>query len=105
MAKRVDFDFLVAGIIQQEGLAALRPVVEKELLHYDILFCLSEAGLLKRLTTTIQGGYAASPATLRLGVLSAHVCRLHAATRHKKIHWLKVCPNSWQSLKYKLVLC
>ncbi|MRT05149.1 nucleotidyl transferase AbiEii/AbiGii toxin family protein [Ewingella americana] len=54
MAKRVDFDFLVAGIIQQEGLAALRPVVEKELLHYDILFCLSEAGLLKRLT--FQGG-------------------------------------------------
>jgi len=54
MAKRIDFDFLVAGIIQQEGLAALRPVVEKELLHYDILFCLSEAGLLKRLT--FQGG-------------------------------------------------
>ncbi|WP_261371269.1 hypothetical protein [Yersinia aleksiciae] len=44
MPKRIDFDSLVAAVIQQEGLSALRPVVEKELLHYDILFCLSEAG-------------------------------------------------------------
>lgn len=49
MSKRIDFDSLVAAVIQQEGLSALRPVVEKELLHYDILFCLSEAGLLKEL--------------------------------------------------------
>ncbi|MCB5307274.1 nucleotidyl transferase AbiEii/AbiGii toxin family protein [Yersinia massiliensis] len=54
MPKRIDFDNLVAAVIQQEGLSALRPVVEKELLHYDILFCLSEAGLLKELT--FQGG-------------------------------------------------
>lgn len=54
MPKRVDFDTLVTAAIQQSGLAGLRPVVEKELLHYDILFCLSEAGLLKNLT--FQGG-------------------------------------------------
>ncbi|WP_145520497.1 nucleotidyl transferase AbiEii/AbiGii toxin family protein [Yersinia mollaretii] len=54
MSKRIDFDSLVAAVIQQEGLSALRPVVEKELLHYDILFCLSEAGLLKELI--FQGG-------------------------------------------------
>ncbi|WP_159567281.1 nucleotidyl transferase AbiEii/AbiGii toxin family protein [Budvicia diplopodorum] len=54
MSKRVDFDTLVTEAIRQNGLAALRPVVEKELLHYDILFCLSEAGLLR--TLTFQGG-------------------------------------------------
>lgn len=54
MSKRLDFDTLVTEAIQQNGLAGLRPVVEKELLHYDILFCLSEAGLLKSLT--FQGG-------------------------------------------------
>ncbi|WP_265556189.1 nucleotidyl transferase AbiEii/AbiGii toxin family protein [Serratia grimesii] len=54
MSKRIDFDSLVAEVIQQQGLSALRPVVEKELLHYDILFCLSEAGLLKSLV--FQGG-------------------------------------------------
>jgi len=54
MPKRIDFDMLVEEMIQQEGLSALRPVVEKELLHYDILFCLSEAGLLQKLT--FQGG-------------------------------------------------
>lgn len=54
MPKRTDFDSLVEEVIQQEGLLALRPVVEKELLHYDILFCLSESGLLRKLT--FQGG-------------------------------------------------
>lgn len=54
MSKRIDFDTLVTEAIQQNGLAGLRPVVEKELLHYDILFCMSEAGLLKSLT--FQGG-------------------------------------------------
>lgn len=54
MSKRIIFDNLVTEAIRQNGLVALRPVVEKELLHYDILFCLSEAGLLKLLT--FQGG-------------------------------------------------
>jgi predicted nucleotidyltransferase component of viral defense system len=54
MSKQVEFDALVEEAIRQGGLDNLRPVVEKELLHYDILFCLSEAGLLKSLT--FQGG-------------------------------------------------
>lgn len=54
MVKRMDFDALVTEVIREAGLSALRPVIEKELLHYDILFCLSEAGLLK--TLTFQGG-------------------------------------------------
>jgi hypothetical protein len=45
------FDLLVDSALQgQPGLAPLRPVVEKELLHQDILRELSEAGLLQRLT-------------------------------------------------------
>ena len=32
----------------------MRPVIEKEILHYDILFCLDQAGLLKDLV--FQGG-------------------------------------------------
>ena len=44
------FDQLVAQAIrQQDALAPLRPVVEKELLHHDILRELSVAGLLARL--------------------------------------------------------
>jgi len=54
MAKRVKFEVLVEEALRQTVLANLRPVVEKELLHYDVLFCLSEAGLLKSLT--FQGG-------------------------------------------------
>lgn len=54
MAKRVEFEALVEQALRQTELAYLRPVVEKELLHYDVLFCLSEAGLLKSLT--FQGG-------------------------------------------------
>lgn len=54
MPKKVEFDALVEEATRQGGLANLRPVVEKELLHYDILFCLSEAGLLKGLI--FQGG-------------------------------------------------
>ncbi|MCF7733597.1 MAG: nucleotidyl transferase AbiEii/AbiGii toxin family protein [Akkermansiaceae bacterium] len=45
------FDQLVAEAIKnQRALAPLRPVVEKELLHHDILRELSSAGLLARLT-------------------------------------------------------
>lgn len=47
---------LVELAIKQSGASAQRPVIEKELLHFDILFCLDEAGLLDRLT--FQGGTA-----------------------------------------------
>ena len=46
------FDHLVKeAMINQEGLAPLQVVVEKELLHHDILREMSRAGLLKHLTT------------------------------------------------------
>ncbi|MCP4290464.1 MAG: nucleotidyl transferase AbiEii/AbiGii toxin family protein [bacterium] len=45
------FDKLVTEALQgQRTLASLRPVVEKELLHHDILREMSTAGLLKNLT-------------------------------------------------------
>ncbi len=45
------FDVLVdAALKKQQELAPLRVVVEKELLHHDILRVLSTAGLLTQLT-------------------------------------------------------
>ncbi len=49
-----DFAGLVERIMQNDALALMRPVVEKELLHYDILFCLEREGLLDQLV--FQGG-------------------------------------------------
>ena len=48
------FSKLVELAMAQDGLAKMQPVVEKELLHYDILFCLEKAGLLNDLV--FQGG-------------------------------------------------
>lgn len=49
-----DFNTLVLRALAVPGRAHMRPVIEKELLHYDILFALEQAGLLDRLT--FQGG-------------------------------------------------
>ena len=49
-----DFDTLVEMAIAQGSTKDMRPVIEKELLHYDILFALDEAKLLDRLV--FQGG-------------------------------------------------
>lgn len=46
---RQDFHELVALAMAQPGRAAMRPVVEKEILHYDIFHALDKAGLLKHL--------------------------------------------------------
>jgi hypothetical protein len=54
MNDQVDFSALVDRAMTQPGLAHMRPVVEKELLHYDILFSLDDDGLLDKLT--FQGG-------------------------------------------------
>ncbi|EKT62231.1 nucleotidyl transferase AbiEii/AbiGii toxin family protein [Providencia burhodogranariea] len=54
MSDLVDFNVLVDDIVTANNLTLNRPVVEKELLHYDILYCLSIAGILK--TITFQGG-------------------------------------------------
>lgn len=49
-----DFQALVARAMTGQSLARMQPVIEKELLHLDILFALEEQGLLK--TLTFQGG-------------------------------------------------
>ncbi|MEN9868424.1 MAG: hypothetical protein RL748_4014 [Pseudomonadota bacterium] len=51
-----DFDQLVALALAQPGRAAMKPVVEKEILHYDIFHALDKDGLLKHLV--FQGGTA-----------------------------------------------
>ncbi|AIA69707.1 nucleotidyl transferase AbiEii/AbiGii toxin family protein [Pectobacterium atrosepticum] len=72
MNQKVNFAELVSKAVESAELEGLRNVVEKELLHYDILYCLDNAGLLEQLT--FQGGtslrlchganrYAAIPAT------------------------------------------
>jgi len=49
-----DFAQLVNKVMQDNNVTHMRPVIEKELLHYDILFCLEEQGLLDILV--FQGG-------------------------------------------------
>src|SRR3982074_1703710 len=49
-----DFNELVELAMKRPGLAVMRPVVEKEILHYDIFHALDIAGLLKGLV--FQGG-------------------------------------------------
>jgi len=49
-----NFRVLVDRAMQVQGRAYMRPVIEKELLHYDILFALEQEGLLDQLT--FQGG-------------------------------------------------
>jgi len=56
MTDRVDFSELTDRAMAQSGLGHMRPVIEKELLHYDILFGLDREGLLDDLT--FQGGTA-----------------------------------------------
>ena len=53
---KADFEELVNRAMAVPGRVNMRPVVQKELLHYDILFCLDEEGLLDQLT--FQGGTA-----------------------------------------------
>lgn len=54
MNQKVNFAVLVSQAMESAELEGLRSVVEKELLHYDILYCLDNAGLLQDLT--FQGG-------------------------------------------------
>jgi len=53
---KADFDALVEQAMAEGDYHLMRPVVEKELLHYDILFALDQGGYLDRLT--FQGGTA-----------------------------------------------
>jgi len=56
MNDTVDFANLAERAMVQAGRSHMRPVIEKELLHCDILFGLDRAGLLDELT--FQGGTA-----------------------------------------------
>ena len=56
MNKQVVFNDLVKTAMAQSNRAHMRPVIEKELLHYDILFALDQANLLDQIT--FQGGTA-----------------------------------------------
>ena len=49
-----DFSKLVNKAMANNDLASMRPVVEKELLHYEIFHALDQAGLLRSLV--FQGG-------------------------------------------------
>lgn len=48
------FKELVNRAMRDQGMSHMRAVIEKELLHYDIMFALDQAGLLS--TLTFQGG-------------------------------------------------
>lgn len=54
MIDQADFATLVTRAMAVSGRGHMRPVIEKELLHYDILFTLDKSGLLNQLT--FQGG-------------------------------------------------
>lgn len=49
-----NFNALVEEAMKEGGKHHMRPVIEKELLHYDILFALDKEGLLDKIT--FQGG-------------------------------------------------
>jgi hypothetical protein len=48
--EKTDFPSFVEEAMKVPGRQDMRPVIEKELLHYDILFALDEEGLLDHLT-------------------------------------------------------
>ncbi|PQQ38410.1 nucleotidyl transferase AbiEii/AbiGii toxin family protein [Photorhabdus laumondii] len=54
MVNKANFAQLIELAMQVPGRSHMRPVIEKELLHYDILYCLDTNGLLDQLT--FQGG-------------------------------------------------
>lgn len=56
MSEKQDFEKLVDQAMSNPALSAMRPVVEKELLHYEIFQALDSDGLLKNLV--FQGGTA-----------------------------------------------
>lgn len=51
---KLDFEKIVNHAMKDPTVSGLRPVVEKEILHYDILYALERGGLLKHIT--FQGG-------------------------------------------------
>ena len=56
MKNRINFSNLVEQAMRMPGRLRMRPVIEKELLHYDILFALDQSNLLDQIV--FQGGTA-----------------------------------------------
>ena len=54
MTEQANFNSLVERVLEVNGDVGNRPVIEKELLHYDILFALDQAGMLDDIV--FQGG-------------------------------------------------
>lgn len=54
MRDKTSFQAIVNHALQNQRVLHMRPVIEKELLHYDILFALDQENLLDKLT--FQGG-------------------------------------------------
>lgn len=54
MSTITNFNALVDRVMQEPGYASMRPVIEKEILHYDIFHALDSEGLLQNLV--FQGG-------------------------------------------------
>ncbi|MBM5810733.1 MAG: nucleotidyl transferase AbiEii/AbiGii toxin family protein [Gammaproteobacteria bacterium] len=100
MTEHVDLAALVERAMSAGGRGRMRPVIEKELLHYDILFALDQAALLDQLT--FQGGTA-----LRLCYGSARfsenldlVCG-HRPDRHG-LQAMKSCVADYLEARYGL---
>ena len=51
---KIDFELLARRAMLNPAVSHMGPVIRKELLHYDILFCLERNGLLKNLV--FRGG-------------------------------------------------
>lgn len=54
MLERQDFNAMVATAMRDPDVAHMRPVIEKELLHFDLLYALEQGGFLNELV--FQGG-------------------------------------------------
>jgi hypothetical protein len=100
MPEQANFNYLVERAMQGPGRGHMRPVIAKELLHYDILFRLDKEGLLDQLT--FQGG-----TSLRLCHGSARfsedldfVGGRHFASQ--QLHQMKECIEDYIGKRYGL---
>lgn len=100
MIDPADFESLVARAMEEPGRQAMRPVIEKELLHFDILFALDREGLLDDLT--FQGGtslrlcYGASRFSEDLDFAGGR------DFRSENVAVIKACIETYVSQRYRL---
>ncbi|GAA0579089.1 nucleotidyl transferase AbiEii/AbiGii toxin family protein [Halomonas salifodinae] len=100
MIDPADFEKLVARAIAEPGRQAMRPVIEKELLHFDILFALDREGLLDDLT--FQGGtslrlcYGASRFSEDLDFAGGR------DFQNDRVAAIKACIETYVSRRYRL---